>query len=60
MHRHARRLRTRRERVVDSMRARELRQEGGVDVDDPVRKPCEEGRSEQVHVTRQDDEVDAA
>ena len=46
--------------IVDRVRARELRQERRVDVDDSFRKPIEERRREQVHVARQDDEVDAA
>ena len=47
------------ERVVDRARARELGQQRGMDVDDPLREALEERRREQVHVAGADDEAHA-
>src|SRR5437764_3155472 len=46
--------------VDDRLFARELRQERRVDVDDPVGEPLEERLRQQMHVAREDDEVNAA
>ncbi len=48
-----------RERVLDRVRARELRQQRRVDVDDPAREALEEACGEELHVAGADDELDA-
>ena len=48
-----------RERLVDRARARELRQERRVHVDDPLAEAVEERRRQQVHVARADDQPHA-
>src|SRR3954465_10556478 len=47
------------EGVVYRVRARELRQEGGVDVDDAIGETVEERLRQQVHVAGEHDELDA-
>ena len=46
--------------VGDCLRTRELRQQRRMDVDDPIPERAEKRLREQVHVTGQHDEVDAA
>ena len=59
VHRDARRLDARRERVVDRARAGELGQQRRVHVDDALREAFEERGREQVHVAGADDDADA-
>src|SRR3989440_8957390 len=47
------------ERLVDRVHAREGRQQGGVDVDDPPGEALYERGAEQLHEAREDHEVDA-
>src|SRR2546425_12808407 len=52
-------LRTPRQHVLVSARPREGGQQGGVDVDDPLRKFPDEVPRHEPHEAREDDEVDA-
>jgi hypothetical protein len=45
------------ERLPDRVETGEGRQQGGVDVDDPVAEAGDEGRAQQLHVAGEDDEV---
>jgi hypothetical protein len=56
----ARGVHSRVQRIGDRPPARELREQGWMDVDDAIAKAIEKNRSEQVHVTGEHDEVDAA
>src|SRR5436305_2990742 len=47
------------ERLLDRVRAREVRQERGVNVDDAFREAIEERLRQEVHVAREHDELDA-